>query len=172
MHWHSQTLNLDGSNKEWISHWYQRLCKYAGTHKPMCRSSLPLNVLSITLFTSLVWYLIATVLSTELGNKWSLFSHHWTFHIRQSTDPKYKFEYLLRLSKDNGGLSNHATTTTTNWKNNRFNDQHNSSARALRFLVHFFDVHCTPTTWNLLIWRFMENADKQRRIFRLLCEPE
>lgn len=27
------------------------------------------NVLSITLFTSLVWYLIATVLSTELGNK-------------------------------------------------------------------------------------------------------
>ena len=28
-------------------------------------------------------------------------------------------------------------------KNNRFNDQNNSSARASRFLVHFFDVHCT-----------------------------
>ena len=41
-------------------------------------------------------------------------------------------------------------------KNNRFNDQNNSSARASRFLVHFFDVHCTTTTWNLLIWRFME----------------
>ena len=33
-------------------------------------------------------------------------------------------------------------------KNNRFNDQNNSSARASRFLVHFFDVHCTTTTWN------------------------
>ena len=38
-------------------------------------------------------------------------------------------------------------------KNNRFNDQNNSSARASRFLVHFFDVYCTTTTWNLLIWR-------------------
>ena len=41
-------------------------------------------------------------------------------------------------------------------KSNRFNDQNNSSARASRFLVHFFDVHCTTTTWNLLIavlWR-------------------
>ena len=26
------------------------------------------------------------------------------------------------------------------------NDQNNSSARASRFLVHFFDVHCTTTT--------------------------
>ena len=31
-------------------------------------------------------------------------------------------------------------------KNNRFNGQNNSSARASRFLVHFFDVHCTTTT--------------------------
>ena len=31
-------------------------------------------------------------------------------------------------------------------KNNSFNDQNNSSARASRFLVHFFDVHCTTTT--------------------------
>ena len=31
-------------------------------------------------------------------------------------------------------------------KKNRFNDQNNSSARASRFLVHFFDVHCTSTT--------------------------
>ena len=29
---------------------------------------------------------------------------------------------------------------------NRFNDQNNSSVRASRFLVHFFDVHCTTTT--------------------------
>ena len=28
-------------------------------------------------------------------------------------------------------------------KNNRFNDQNNSSARASRFSVHFFDLHCT-----------------------------
>ena len=36
-------------------------------------------------------------------------------------------------------------------KNHRFNDQNNSSALATRFLVHFFDVHCTIATPNLLI---------------------
>ena len=41
-------------------------------------------------------------------------------------------------------------------KHNSFNDQNNSSARASHFLVHFFNVHCTTTTWNLLIWRFMQ----------------
>ena len=30
--------------------------------------------------------------------------------------------------------------------NNRFNDQNSNSARASRFLVHFFDVQCTTTT--------------------------
>ena len=44
-------------------------------------------------------------------------------------------------------------------KHNRFNDQNNSSARAWRFLVHFFDVHYAISTWNLLIWRFMEDVD-------------
>jgi len=43
--------------------------------------------------------------------------------------------------------------------NNRLNDQNNSSARASRFLVHFFYVHCTTTTWNLLISRFMDDVD-------------
>ena len=50
-------------------------------------------------------------------------------------------------------------------KNNMFNDQNNSSARASRFLVHFFDVHCTTTTSNLLISRFMEDVDMPRRNF-------
>ena len=45
------------------------------------------------------------------------------------------------------------TTTTATSKNNWFYEQNNSSARASRFLVHFFDVHCTTTTWNLLVWR-------------------
>ena len=49
-------------------------------------------------------------------------------------------------------------------KNNRCNDQNNSCARASRFLVHFFDVHCMTTTWNLLTWRFMEDVDIQCRI--------
>ena len=31
-------------------------------------------------------------------------------------------------------------------KNNRFNNQNNSSERASLFLVHFFDVHCTTMT--------------------------
>ena len=39
-------------------------------HISLCAEALCLlNVLSITLFTSLAWYLIATVLFTELGNK-------------------------------------------------------------------------------------------------------
>ena len=41
-------------------------------------------------------------------------------------------------------------------KNSRLNDQINSSL--VRCLVHLFDVHCTTTTWNLLIWRFMRNG--------------
>ena len=57
-------------------------------------------------------------------------------------------------------------------KNNRFNDQNNSSAQASRFLVHFFDVHCMTTTWNLLIWCFMEDVDIWWRIFQPLFEPE
>ena len=56
--------------------------------------------------------------------------------------------------------------------NNRFNDQNNSSARASRFFVHFFEVHCTNTACNLLICRFMEDVDVRRRIFLSLFEPE
>ena len=44
--------------------------------------------------------------------------------------------------------------------------------RASRFLLHFFDVHCTITTWNLLIWRFMEDVDILRRISLHLFEPD
>ena len=51
-----------------------------------------------------------------------------------------------------GTLSNYIDDHNDDFKkNDRFNDQNNSSARASRFLVHFFDVHCTTTTWNLLI---------------------
>ena len=39
--------------------------------------------------------------------------------------------------------------------------------RASRFLVHFFDVHCTTTTWNLPMRRFMEDVDILRQ-FSLL----
>ena len=56
--------------------------------------------------------------------------------------------------------------------NNRFNDQNNSSARESRCLVHFFEVHCTTTTWNLLIWRFMEDVNILRRISLHLFEPK
>ena len=56
------------------------------------------------------------------------------------------------------------TTTTMTSKNNRFYDQNNSSARASRFLVHFFDVHCTTATWNLLMRRYMEDVDIRRQI--------
>ena len=46
-----------------------------------------------------------------------------------------------------GTLSNYVDDHNDDFKkNDRFNDQNNSSARASRFLVHFFDVHCTTTT--------------------------
>ena len=65
-----------------------------------------------------------------------------------------------------GSLSNYDDDHNNDFKkNNRFNDQNNSSAGASRFLVHFFDVHCTTTTWNLLIWRFMDDVGVRRRIF-------
>ena len=37
-----------------------------------------------------------------------------------------------------------------------FFEPNNNLARASRFLVHFFDVHCTSTTWNLLTRCFDE----------------
>ena len=52
----------------------------------------------------------------------------------------------------------------TTSKNNRFNDQNNSSACASRFLVHFFDVHCMTAMWNLLICHFMEDVNIWWRI--------
>ena len=65
-----------------------------------------------------------------------------------------------------GSLSNYDDDHNDDFKkNSRFNDQNNSSARASCFLVHFFDVHCTTRTWNLLIWRFMEDLDIRRQIF-------
>ena len=45
------------------------------------------------------------------------------------------------------------TATRTSKKKNRFYEQNKSSARASRFLVHFFDVYCTPTT------RFIQDVD-------------
>ena len=72
-----------------------------------------------------------------------------------------------------GSLSNYDDDHNDDFKkNNRFNDQNNSSARASRFLAHFFDVHCTTTSWSLLIWRFIEDVDIRRRIFLPLFEPE
>ena len=51
-------------------------------------------------------------------------------------------------------LSNH-NHNNNNW----FYEENNSSARTSRFLVHFVDVHCTTTTWNLQMRRFMEDVN-------------
>ena len=45
-----------------------------------------------------------------------------------------------------GRLSNYYDDDDNFKKQYRSNDQSNSSACASRFLVHFFDVHCTTTT--------------------------
>ena len=38
--------------------------------------------------------------------------------------------------------------------------------------LRFFDVHCTTTTLNLPIWRFMEDVDIRQQIFLPLFEPQ
>lgn len=49
-------------------------------------------------------------------------------------------------------------------------NKNNSTARALRFLVHILDVHCTTNTWNHPMWRFMEDMDILGQIFPSLFE--
>ena len=44
-------------------------------------------------------------------------------------------------------------------------DEDNSSARASRFLVHFFNIHCTTKTWNFPMRRYMEDVDIGRQFF-------
>ena len=60
-----------------------------------------------------------------------------------------------------GSLNNHNVDDSDNIKNNWFYEQ-NSLACASRILVHFFDVHCTTTMWNHLVWRFMKDAVNKR----------
>ena len=52
-----------------------------------------------------------------------------------------------------GSLSNHDDSDKNVKTKNRFYEQNKSSARASRFLVHFFDVCCTPRT------RFIQDVD-------------
>ena len=66
-----------------------------------------------------------------------------------------------------GSLSNYDDDHNDDF---RFNDQNNSSARASRFLVHFFNVHCTTTTWNPPMRRFMEDMDILWQFFPSLFE--
>ena len=56
-----------------------------------------------------------------------------------------------------GRLNNHNDNDSDNIKNNWFYEQ-NRLACASRILVHFFNVHCTTTMWNHLVWRFMKDA--------------
>ena len=46
--------------------------------------------------------------------------------------------------------------------------ENNSSTLASCFLVHFLDVYCLTTTWNLLMHHFMEDVNIRRRIFPFL----
>ena len=50
-----------------------------------------------------------------------------------------------------GSLSNHSDDDNFK-KKYCVNVQNNVSAHASHFLVHFFDVHWTTTTWNLISW--------------------
>ena len=83
------------------------------------------------------------------------------------------FPQLVRADK----LGRLSTTIRDDAHNDDFKKtidyyQNNNSARASHFLIHFFDVHCTTTTWNLLICRFMEDVNIRRRILLPLFEPE
>ena len=57
-----------------------------------------------------------------------------------------------------------------NVKNNWFNKQNSNFARASRYFCTFLLCSCTTTTWKYLIWRFMEDVNKQRRNFISLSE--
>ena len=63
---------------------------------------------------------------------------------------------------DDGGDSNDSAK-----KRNGFVKQNNNLARASRFFVHFFAVK-----WKCLISRFVEDANKRRRIFLSLSKLE
>ena len=66
----------------------------------------------------------------------------------------YRHEVLGSFSNDYG-----------DGKSNRFIKQNNNFARESRFFVHFFAVGWTTTAWKCLLSRFMEDANKPRRIF-------
>ena len=68
------------------------------------------------------------------------------------------------LSNNDGNHINNFKKQFVLWAKQRF-------AHASRFLVHFFDVHCMTTTWNLQMRRFMEDVDIRQRIFLSLFEP-
>ena len=56
-----------------------------------------------------------------------------------------------------GSLNNHDNNDSDNIKNIWFYEQ-KSLACASRIFVHFFNVHCTTTMWNHLVWRFMKDV--------------
>ena len=54
---------------------------------------------------------------------------------------------------------NTTATAARTSPNKRFNEQNNSCARALKFLVHSFAVLCKTTTWNDQILCCLENVN-------------
>ena len=62
-----------------------------------------------------------------------------------------------------GTLSNDHNDDDNNVKKNWFYEQNNCSA-------HFLDVHCTGTTWNLPMRRFMEDVVILQQFFPSLFE--
>ena len=92
----------------------------------------------------------------------------WLQSSRLILHNQLAYSWLLRV----GSVSSLDDNDNDNAKNNWFNKQNNSSARASRFLVHFFDVNYTTTTRNLLhiMRRFMEDANIRRRIILLLLK--
>ena len=48
-------------------------------------------------------------------------------------------------------------------KTNKSDQQNNNSERAVRFFVHFFYRHCSPTTRNFLVSRFTEDVNTRQQ---------
>ena len=71
--------------------------------------------------------------------------------------------------KEIGSLSNYDDNHNDDFKKTigLINDKNNSSARASRFLVHFFDVHCTTT--NLTLYRGGEWYPEKRGSRKILA---
>ena len=79
--------------------------------------------------------------------------------VRYFLDLSFPYLVLGTLRSDESDVNENVI------KPNMSDQQNYNSARALRFFVHFLYRHCTPTTWNFLVSRVVEDVKHKATIF-------